>query len=278
MKHTILTAILVTILALCLTACGCEHEWKEATCTEAKTCSLCQKTEGESLGHQWKTATCTTPKTCETCNKTEGTAMGHDYQEGTGVDYVSALSITTQTCSRCRDIQTATKTLTTLHDGEYFLMSPAEFTDRLANTMVALVEEFRADGVDFRSEYLCFADRAPTEPALMIYLTRRTDGDDDTITSIGYLYPIKYDNYAMLDIHMDNRGDMLCIRGPVLEEDASFVMLSLVKALNPTADNTEAWNLYEKWAQTGYTKAGGLVYTWLPDETPKYVRLAIYIG
>ena len=32
MKRTILTTILVLTLAFCLMACGCEHEWTEATC------------------------------------------------------------------------------------------------------------------------------------------------------------------------------------------------------------------------------------------------------
>ena len=72
MKRTILTTILILTLAFCLTACGCEHEWTEATCLTPKTCTLCQEIEGEALGHTWKNATCTAPKTCETCRETEG--------------------------------------------------------------------------------------------------------------------------------------------------------------------------------------------------------------
>ena len=304
MKRTILTVILVTILAFCLTACGCEHEWKEATCTTPRTCTLCGKTEGEVTEHQWQDATCldpmtckdcgategdvadhtweiatcTTPKTCKICKETSGKEWGHDYEDTILYDYVSAEALTIQTCSRCKDNNATSAPLSTLHDGEYFLMSPAEFTDRLANTMVTLVEEFRSDGVDFRSEYLCFADRAPTEPACMIYLTSRVDGNDETITNIGYLYPIKDDNLAMLINYKDDRGEFICVRGPVQEDDASFVMLALIKTLEPTADNTEAWELYEKWAQTGFTKSNGLVYTWLPGKEPNTINLAIYIG
>ncbi len=90
-----------------------EHSWIEATCTEAKTCETCGKTEGEALGHSlgevetvlptcteagydkqecsacdyiektnevealghtWIDATCNAPKTCSVCNVTEGTA------------------------------------------------------------------------------------------------------------------------------------------------------------------------------------------------------------
>jgi hypothetical protein len=71
----------------------CDHEWVEATCTEASTCSLCGKTEGEALGHDWKDATCTEPKTCSRCGKTEGEALGHDWKDATCTE--------PKTCSRC---------------------------------------------------------------------------------------------------------------------------------------------------------------------------------
>ena len=34
-----------------LSACGCDHRFTEATCTTAKTCTVCGETEGEALGH-----------------------------------------------------------------------------------------------------------------------------------------------------------------------------------------------------------------------------------
>ena len=37
--------ILVLALSVCLAACGCKHEWQEATCTTPKTCKLCHATE-----------------------------------------------------------------------------------------------------------------------------------------------------------------------------------------------------------------------------------------
>ena len=60
-----------------------EHEWKDATCTEPKTCTVCGQTEGEPAGHEWKDATCTEPKTCSKCGLTEGEAAGHDWGEPT---------------------------------------------------------------------------------------------------------------------------------------------------------------------------------------------------
>lgn len=53
------------------------HTWVDATCTEPKTCSVCNATEGEANGHSWVDATCTEPKTCSVCNATEGEANGH---------------------------------------------------------------------------------------------------------------------------------------------------------------------------------------------------------
>ena len=51
--------VILAMLLVCflLTTCTCAHKWKEATCTEPKTCVYCGMTEGEPLGHDWKAAT-----------------------------------------------------------------------------------------------------------------------------------------------------------------------------------------------------------------------------
>ena len=56
--------VILAMLLVCflLTTCTCEHKWKEATCTEPKTCVYCGMTEGEPLGHDWKAARSTTPR------------------------------------------------------------------------------------------------------------------------------------------------------------------------------------------------------------------------
>ena len=66
--------ILIALIALMmiLTGCQCKHEWKEATCTEPKTCGKCGETEGEPSGHKWEEATVDHPKTCSVCGLTEG--------------------------------------------------------------------------------------------------------------------------------------------------------------------------------------------------------------
>ena len=89
-----LTSLLVSCcLALLLAACGHEHVWKAATCTEPATCEECGETEGEPLGHTWVEATCTEPKICSVCGETEGEPLGHDWQPATHES--------PETCSRC---------------------------------------------------------------------------------------------------------------------------------------------------------------------------------
>lgn len=34
-----------------MTACGCDHQWEEASCTAPKTCTKCGETEGDAAGH-----------------------------------------------------------------------------------------------------------------------------------------------------------------------------------------------------------------------------------
>ena len=50
----------------------CEHNWKAATCTAPKTCTLCSATEGEALGHSGGTATETEKAICEVCGQPYG--------------------------------------------------------------------------------------------------------------------------------------------------------------------------------------------------------------
>ena len=83
----------VLLLALALCACGCKHEWTEASCESPKTCTLCQETEGEALGHNWEEADCETAKTCTLCGITEGEALGHIWTDAT--------TEAPKTCTRC---------------------------------------------------------------------------------------------------------------------------------------------------------------------------------
>ena len=51
MKRKLCYLLIVALCTLSLVACGCEHEWSEATCTTPKTCSKCGESTGE-VSHQ----------------------------------------------------------------------------------------------------------------------------------------------------------------------------------------------------------------------------------
>ena len=90
-----LTLILLSVLMIVtLAACGdkCEHTYDNA-CDAI--CNECGEARDQQA-HQWKDATCTTLKTCTVCGKTEGSALGHEWTTP-DVDLCEVQS----TCSRC---------------------------------------------------------------------------------------------------------------------------------------------------------------------------------
>lgn len=91
--------IIIVFSLICLVSCKkdsdkkCQHIWNDATCTTAKTCSVCGETEGSALEHAWNNATCTSPKTCSICGTTEGSVLGHTWNNAT--------CTSPKTCSIC---------------------------------------------------------------------------------------------------------------------------------------------------------------------------------
>lgn len=77
-----LASLLPVFLIFVFTACGCKHEWSEATCLSPKICNLCGVTEGKPIEHSYMDANCDNPKRCSFCDATEGKALGHDYVNG----------------------------------------------------------------------------------------------------------------------------------------------------------------------------------------------------
>ena len=97
LKKSLTMLISTAILTCSLSACGCDHEWKPATCTEPETCTLCGEIGNSATGHDCEEATCTEPKTCKTCGETEGKALRHNYEHAT--------CLTPRTCSVCGKTQ-----------------------------------------------------------------------------------------------------------------------------------------------------------------------------
>ena len=83
MKRKLMPILLICLLMVIFSACGCKHQWADATCTTAKTCNLCGETEGSPNGHVWNSPTCTAAKNCSVCGTTEGDPLEHTWVEAT---------------------------------------------------------------------------------------------------------------------------------------------------------------------------------------------------
>lgn len=83
MKRKLFYSLVLFSMGTMLTGCHMSHEWADATCTEPRTCTVGEETEGEALGHTWVDATCEEAKHCSKCGETEGVALGHNLTEAT---------------------------------------------------------------------------------------------------------------------------------------------------------------------------------------------------
>jgi hypothetical protein len=133
MKKTISLILCMMIFVSLLAGCSCKHNWLEANCLTAKTCSICQVVEGEPLGHTWVDADCVTAKTCSVCLETEGDPLGHapgEWKES--IEMITCTGTKEQYCSVCSElIASEAVTASTLVQDDLFLFTPREFMDRL---------------------------------------------------------------------------------------------------------------------------------------------------
>ena len=104
-KKQIILGIVGILFILGILFYTCYHSWSKATCEEAKTCTICGKTEGKPLGHIWSKATCEKPKTCSICGRTEGEVLGHSVSDWKVVEEPTCSQAGKQEgiCSRCQN-------------------------------------------------------------------------------------------------------------------------------------------------------------------------------
>lgn len=81
MKSKHILPIIILTTSFTLAACGHEHQFSDATCTEPKICVECQETEGEPIAHNFSEPTCETPATCTSCGLTDGEPLEHEWEE-----------------------------------------------------------------------------------------------------------------------------------------------------------------------------------------------------
>ena len=95
---------------------GCFHDYEaettDPTCTEqgytTYTCKVCEYTyKGDykdPLEHNWQDATCTEAKKCIRCGITDGDPKGHNYTTEVTAPTCTAQGYTTHTCTGCGDV------------------------------------------------------------------------------------------------------------------------------------------------------------------------------
>ena len=82
----------------------CDHEgrWLDATCFAPKTCSGCDKTEGEPLNHTGGTATCAKQAVCELCGGGYGSFAADNHADNTNTKHTDNSDGThSLICSEC---------------------------------------------------------------------------------------------------------------------------------------------------------------------------------
>ena len=124
MKKTFNSILICCIMALVLTfslaSCNksCEHVYDDCADIE---CNLCGETR-DSM-HTWKDADCVTPKTCTVCQKTDGEALGHTAEADDG-------NCTTDIkCATCGSVVTSGKTQHVAHADDGDCTTPVTCTE-----------------------------------------------------------------------------------------------------------------------------------------------------
>ena len=234
MKKVFLIILSLSILLL-FSGCCLSHEWVEASCTAPKTCSKCEKTEGEPLGHQWKEATCAEAKHCTLCGLTEGENLEHTFgkEEILDPNYVEATATFVKTCTKCGEKIEQEGNLEHLADGKVFLMTPEEFSDRFTNMLMDMQHLVGND------QYLSFIDDGSTSRTLKMYMCRRVNGN---ITIPGEFGMFDSNGDPLMPEQYAEAGSFHSVRGTVKgDKQVYLAMLALWKTVFP--------NLTDKGAQ-----------------------------
>lgn len=183
-------------LSFALVACGHEHVWRDATCTEPATCEECGETNGEPLGHTWAEATCTEPATCTVCGETEGEPLGHDW--------LPATHETPETCSRCGE----TRGEVLLYDvpagftrdhqfGEFDTFNSPASENGLGDTMIWLNASY---------DNVTSMDLPDVKASLEVYTALATDENGNT-----WFIELDLNEYTQREKYESLEGHKLCI-------------------------------------------------------------------
>ena len=240
MKRSIVIVIAILLLVT-LSACGCKHEWADATCTNAQSCILCEETQGTPLGHEWIDANCIEPQICSVCHETQGEPLGHspsdpEFKEN---NYVTATSVYVQKCTVCgEDLDISEESIESLHNGTLFLISPNDFYKRLKNVYADIDADMDIRSGTKGDQFFCG------------YLRNNKQ--------IGF---IQFSNESG-NITIEQKYDS-CFNGMmgIISDDISDVLTSIILTCDPTQTDTDALAMSLSACATGEKKeANGIIY------------------
>ena len=270
-KKRIVSTVLLVLFCCTLSGCQCEHDWKEATCTSPKTCSICNETEGNALGHNWNAATCTNPEKCSRCEETRGITIDHKWIDATCLepqkcsicsatqgmalghkegdwkvvetDMVSASEVLKKHCIVCEEpLDRKERDMDTLHDTYRFQLTPNEFVARLDKKLKS-IQGSSLTAVSGSSEdyFACAVLDTDTDDkaAIMLFV-----GDGDSISK-------------------DRKND-ICFDGSLGtvtdQDDLAIVLISVVETCDPSLSFSETKDLCSNILRKGEFTKNGITY------------------
>lgn len=132
--YAVAAVVIVALLFASHTICF--HDWRDATCTVPRTCSICGRTDGDPLGHDWQDATCSEPKTCKRCGEKEGDPLGHQVDSWTTDKEASCTEEGSASgkCVRCGKAQTKSLPRVSHTYGDWVVDTPATCVQKGSQT------------------------------------------------------------------------------------------------------------------------------------------------
>ena len=217
------------------------HSWVDATCTDAKYCSVCGTTEGSALGHSYTSKvtapTCTeggfTTYTCSTCGDSyvadNTAASGHSYVGKTTAPTCTADGYTVYTCSACGDSYTGDTVAATGHsyeNGACTLCGAADPDYVAAPTLTLSYPTLSFEDEILYNAYFTVSDAANiVEMGMITFDSRLSDGTIADAVEIIPGYTVSGSNYIVSSngIPAKNMSDALYFKVYAKLSDGSYV-------------------------------------------------------
>ena len=158
--YVLLAFVAMILIVISLTSCKKhKHNFVDATCTNAKTCLECGKTEGTALGHDWEDATIDHPKRCTRCGTTEGVDL-----------IVATFNLPTTTSGKVDLPKEVNGNPITWKSLDYTVMLDDGVVVASENTQDAVLEaSLVVDGIAYKKE--CHIEVEPIEVDKNVYQT-----------------------------------------------------------------------------------------------------------